>query len=289
MGKLDARGGVDIAEIIVYLCFLATSIILVLRHGFTRKAGWLLILIFSLIRIIGSALHIAAETIDSNNINIQIAAGIFESAGVSPLLGATLGFLGTVTQGSLDRDPIIARVIRAMGLLTTVALVLSIVGGTQSGSTSSISDANEGNTLRHVSVILFLVLYILIVLLHGYFWRQRDLILKHRRQLLLGISLALPFLGIRVLYMILSAFSPNVIAVPGATQPSRNSLSKFNTFTGEWQINFVMAVLMEMIVIGVYTVVGIMTPLSQDFDFEEEGRNRYGGDGDGYHGDMELR
>ncbi|KAI0793359.1 hypothetical protein C8Q75DRAFT_804178 [Abortiporus biennis] len=116
MGKLDARGGVDIAEIIVYLFFLATSIILVLRYGFNRRAGWLPILIFSLIRIIGAALHLATETIDfdADNVSLQVAASIFESAAVSPLLGATLVFLATVAQGGLDTNTLVTRGTRVM-------------------------------------------------------------------------------------------------------------------------------------------------------------------------------
>ena len=68
-----------------------------------------------------------------------------------------------------------------MGVIATVALALAIAGGVELGSATKQSDVNQGNTLRHVGAILFVVLYGLIILMHGYFYLEFDNIRKHRR------------------------------------------------------------------------------------------------------------
>lgn len=46
--KLDQRGDIAIAEIVLYVPILLLSIVLVLRHGATRKAGWIFFAILSI-------------------------------------------------------------------------------------------------------------------------------------------------------------------------------------------------------------------------------------------------
>ena len=82
-------------------------------------------------------------------------------------------------------------------------------------------------------------------------------------QLLAGISLALPFLGVRVVYSIVSSYSGSPI--PGSTS-AHNSLAKFNMSNGTWWIYLVMGLLMEYIVVCIYTVVGLKTPTQRDGD-----------------------
>ena len=80
-------------------------------------------------------------------------------------------------------------------------------------------------------------------------------------KLLVGISCALPFLLVRVIYSVLSGYSPS--AVPG--QPAaHNSLSKFSSQTGSWGIYLVMSVLMELIVIFIYIATGLSIRLQDD-------------------------
>ena len=46
--KLDQRGDIAIAEIVHYVPILLLSIVLVIRHGAARKAGWILFAILSI-------------------------------------------------------------------------------------------------------------------------------------------------------------------------------------------------------------------------------------------------
>ena len=45
---IDQRGGIAIAEIILYFPILILSIFLIVRHGATRKAGWIFFAILSI-------------------------------------------------------------------------------------------------------------------------------------------------------------------------------------------------------------------------------------------------
>lgn len=45
---LDTRGDISIVEIIFYIPILATSLIITLRHGFSRRAGWIFLLILAI-------------------------------------------------------------------------------------------------------------------------------------------------------------------------------------------------------------------------------------------------
>ncbi len=113
--KLDERGYIAIAELVLYIPILLLSIVLVVRHGAARKAGWIFFAILSigepcnsllltssmrlivghLARIVGGITHIIWEQ-NPNNTTLQTTFSILESAGLSPLLMATLGFLSTV-------------------------------------------------------------------------------------------------------------------------------------------------------------------------------------------------
>jgi len=263
MGSLDARGIIAVVEIVVYVPLLVISILLTLRHGFRRRAGWVFLLIFFLMRIIGSAIHIASEKENSNSLSLHITYSILEGAGVSPLLLATLGFLATTAQLGLDDRAVVTRGSHLMGLIALVAFAITIAGGVLAGSSSEPSQINQGITLRHAGVILFVVLVFLMVVMVSFFWRNKDDIMRHRQKLLLCISASLPFLAVRVLYSVLSAWAP--IYVPGSPPPSDSGMGKFNSTTGKWGIYLVMSVIMEFIVVLIYTYGGITIPLKDDF------------------------
>ena len=70
---------------------------------------------------------------------------------------------------------------------------------------------------------------------------------SNRSQLLIAISSALPFLFIRLLYTMLSAFNPT------------NSI--YNPISGEISVYVLMYVLMECIAVLIYVTAGFMLPL----------------------------
>ena len=83
-----------------------------------------------------------------------------------------------------------------------------------------------------------------------------------------AITATLPFLAVRVLYTVLSSFSP--LGIPGVDTGSQ-SLAKFNSSTGTFGIWLFMAPIMEFVVIVIYVSVGIMTPLQNDYRVASNG------------------
>ncbi|TFK93049.1 hypothetical protein K466DRAFT_479360 [Polyporus arcularius HHB13444] len=265
---LDARGNIAAAEIALYIPVLLIGVFLALRHGFKREAGWVFLVVLSIVRIIGGVTHVLSEHDPSNSTERTIYS-IMEAAGLSPLLTASLGFLRTVTQYSpLEENTLLTRGLRIVGLIGTIGLALAISGGVSAGDATSQSDLNSALTQRHAGVILFIVMYAGVVGTTIFCWQSRSLILRYRRQLLIGVTATLPFLGIRVLYSVLSSFSPYPLQIVDGQQvlsiPSNSGLGKFSTVSSEWGLYLIMSVLMEYIAVIIYVVVGIITPLGKD-------------------------
>ncbi|KAI0662460.1 hypothetical protein C8Q70DRAFT_931321 [Cubamyces menziesii] len=269
---LDARGIISIVVIVIYVPILVAGIFLSVRNGFARKAGWISLVVLSIIRIIGAVTHILSEE-NPTNVTDRIIYGIMESAGTSPLLIATVGFLRTTTQFGLDGTTLVIKGLRLAGLASLVGLILAIIGGSEIGNATTQSALNTGTNLRHSGAIIFAVVYGVTVLLTAYCWANKSVILKYRQRLLTGIIITLPFIFVRVLYGVLSSFAPSPFAIVDGqlvpTAPSNSGLAKFSSTSSEWAIYLIMSVLAEYISVFIYTVFGIITPLSKDaVDYE---------------------
>lgn len=82
----------------------------------------------------------------------------------------------------------------------------------------------------------------------------------------------------RIIYSVLSAFSPSVQTKSNGSISSPDSgLAKFNSVSGEWQIYLGMAVIMEILVIGTYVGFGITLPISKE---DDNYRETYSGSAD---------
>ncbi|EJF58410.1 hypothetical protein BD309DRAFT_606118 [Dichomitus squalens] len=263
---LDARGIIAIIEIIIYIPILCLGIFLSFRHGFARNAGWIFLVILALIRLIGGVSHILSENNPGNSTERTMYV-ILEAAGLAPLLSATLGFLRTVSQYSLDNTLVMTRGLAVLTLVSTIGLVLTIYGGTKMASASSEDSLNSGSDLRHAGIILFIVVWVGCALVTFYVWRQKDLILRYRRRLLNAITFTLPFLAVRVAYGVLSSFAPFPVSFQNGQEVANNGdsgLAKFSSTSSSWGAYLVMSVLMEYIAVSIYAIVGVITPLSKD-------------------------
>lgn len=92
--------------------------------------------------------------------------------------------------------------------------------------------------------------------------------------MLTAITVALVPLAVRLIYNILSAFSPAPTLSSGeivSSNPS-SSLAKFNSFSGSWQLYLVMFVLMELLVVLIYVIAGMMMPIIKYNDHTEESK-----------------
>jgi len=227
------------------------------------------LVILSIMRVVGGVTHILSETTEKSSIALRITYGICESAGTSPLLLATMGFLQTAGSGALDNHFIMTRGVRLAGLVSTVGLILAIVGGVKAGDASTESDITTGTKLRRIGVVLFLVVYLFDVLFHVVLWSESSRLLMNRRKYLQRVTLALPFLSVRVLYTLLSGFAPSEESIGSNGQvifTNNNSvLEKFSQTSGNWAIYLVMSVLAEFAVVLIYTILGLTVNLDNDY------------------------
>jgi len=69
-------------------------------------------------------------------------------------------------------------------------------------------------------------------------------------QLLWGITVALPFLGVRIAYAIIAAWSSSDLF--GRNLSSNATLAKLNPVTGDWVWYLVLGLIMEYAVVALY-------------------------------------
>jgi len=264
---LDTRGIISVIELIAYIPLLIISACLIFKHGFGKKEGWVYLVLLSVIRITGGVTHVMSEHESSPSSNLLIVVGVTEASGVSPLLLATLGFLGTVSQLGFEDVVILPRALLGMKLLSHVALALTIAGGVKVGTNETpdgVDDINSGIKLRRIGVVLFVIQLAATMAITVVFWGKGTRILKHRRTLLKAITASIPFLAVRVLYAILSAWSPTGLPFPGVNN-GPSAFKPFNSTMGNAGIYLVMSVIMEFIVVIIYVTAGLMIPLQNDY------------------------
>lgn len=94
IGVFTYRDGVAVAQMVCFAIFLGFGFLLCSRHGFSRSSGWLILLTFSILRLLASAFQLA--TINYPSRSVYGGALICQSIGLSPLTVLNLGLLSRV-------------------------------------------------------------------------------------------------------------------------------------------------------------------------------------------------
>ncbi|KAJ2893904.1 hypothetical protein MKZ38_008128 [Zalerion maritima] len=149
MAHLSPQHDVAIAEVIFYSFAFLTAIFLALQHGFGKSAGWYLVVLFTLIRLLGAAMYLATLQ-DPTNISLYIGAATLQSAGVTAIIMVQVAFLGkcvglathenvigrdgqkTEEEGKASIAQVSTGRLRVVQLLLLAGLICGIVGGTKS-------------------------------------------------------------------------------------------------------------------------------------------------------------
>ena len=248
MGAITYSDAIAIAQIVYYSPALLASIFICVRHGFAKASGWFFLILFCLIRIIGASAELSTITNPTSTaITIALVCAIF---GTSPLLLSSLGLISRIYYSILENWSFAFQffIIRAIQIPATIALILCIVGATSVKNPIEI----ESNTLVHVGIVLFLLVYIIIVALAGVAMCYRKRVPGEEKIILTAVVLALPVIFVKILYAMLLAFSGN---------------SNFSLVGGSKTIQLCMSVLEEMVVVLLYILAGLRvqsTPLPED-------------------------
>jgi len=249
---LDIRGKIAAAEIAFYILWVVLTTLLVIRYAFRRDAGWFFLLIFSLSRITEGALIVAGEL--NGHIPLFSAAYIMQYSCLFALLFAALGFIGMAGQSSYSESPRVATVLRLVGSLGFIGLGLCIAGGVL--GTQKQADQVMAASLRRAGVCLYAVVFVNLVVIQFLAWSQRFLLKRNRQSLLLGIFLVIPFLGVRIAYAVISAFSSSDLY--GIHPSSDPNLKKLNPVTGQWYLFLVLGPVMEYMAVSLYLFASVV-------------------------------
>jgi hypothetical protein len=88
-GVFTYRDGVAVIQLVFYSISLAFGIVLCLRHGFRRSEGWVILLTFSILRLLAGGFQLA--TINNPTNAVYGGALICQGIGLAPLTLLNLG------------------------------------------------------------------------------------------------------------------------------------------------------------------------------------------------------
>lgn len=134
-----------------------------------------------------------------------------------------------------------SRIIQIAQLPTTIALVLCIAGGIDEVD-SSASKIAHGRNLTKIGIIIFLVIYLILFALTTITMKDVGNAPRGEKRIYMVVVIALPFIAVRLLWSILSAFTHN---------------SDFSIMSGKPLVQLFMATLEEFIVVVFYTLAGL--------------------------------
>ncbi len=267
MTNITSKGGLAIAELVfLYVDLLEISgpltltfvhsapalivaIFILFRHGFRRQLGWIYLVLLSLLRIIGASVVLYMESTGDESTSLYVTAAITSAVGTAPLLLLLLGVLSRIHDSlSITGANISPQIFRVIQLVSTVALILAIVGGVdQDGSNPS--DAHTGHELSEAASILFLAVLIILAAIAVLTFFRVSAVPQSEQKLVWAALAALPFLLVRVLYTVIVSFSH-----PG---------SPFYFQDVDVYISAFMQFLMEAIVVMLFVAAGLATPKKQ--------------------------
>lgn len=248
----------NIVEIVYFGPALLASAFVCVKHGFSRESGWLLLVILSLVRVIGASTGIAAIE-DSTNTNLVICSLIMAGIGSTLMVATLTGIVNRIDSGS-GRSPLPPRVRKLVQTIGLAAVVLSIVGGTKIAG-SDPDTRSDGYTYTKAAIILVLVQYLASIAILSFSTLSMRYILAGDRTLFFCVSIAAPFVLVRVIYSICAAFNP--------TSSIFSPRSDTNTAIA---VRAVLGIAMEIIAVSLFVFGGIKTPKISKGERSEENK-----------------
>lgn len=240
---IGSKGGLAIAEIVFWSPALIVGIFLGTRHGFGRSQGWIFISILSVLRLIGASCELYIITKHDYNTSLLTTAAICDAIGVAPLLMALSAFMSRVHKG-MEHGGLPLSAFQPVLLLAMIGLILAIVGGTFEADGGS--QSQTGRDLMKAASIIFLAIWAFIAGIIVLTIMRISAVLPNERNLARTGLIAVPFLLVRVIYSVCSAFSH-----PGGV---------FYIFDINVYAEAFMQFMMEAIVVCLYIFAGLTTP-----------------------------
>ena len=197
---------VDFVEIVYFVPALPFTIWVCVMHGFNREAGWLLLTVLSLVRIVGAATGVAAWKEPTNESLVETSI-ITSSIGSATLVAALTGVVNRIDTGT-GGSSLSPRTRTWLQIIGLVSVILCIVGGTKLAD-SDPETRSEGQSYIKACIILVLIQLLATAMILSLSARKWRYIWEGDRILFFVAAACLPFVLVRVIYSICAAFNPN--------------------------------------------------------------------------------
>jgi len=241
---LSPSEDLDIAELVFFAPAILIAGFVVYKHWHQRNIGWLSLVFISLFRTVGAATGIA--NVHGPSRGLLITSDVMQNFGLISLLMACSGLSRHIYE-SMSSSKIPARLFHLAHSTLVAGLIMSIVASTDIFSTIP-PHQSHGKTLLRAAEALFLAVFIFIVLtsLRGVIFIGR--VTQSERRLALGVAASLPFLGVRIIYSLLTVYldKPKYFS---SYSPEKTAVI----------VHALMGVLPELIIVGILLFVGITT------------------------------
>ncbi|OAA47414.1 hypothetical protein BBO_02869 [Beauveria brongniartii RCEF 3172] len=210
----DRYDGLAVAQILLYTPFLGGAIMLCLRHGLAKSAGWRYLAVLALVRLVGSALRLASLSSPTNQ-SLYIGWLVLGGLGLGPLILMLLGLLSrtfaSMRRNGHDIVPPLAH--RAIQTLMLVAVILLLVGGFSStltvspggGGGSGAPEISYATTSRAGSAIMIAV-YVLLCAETLLAFVNQGYVAQGEHRIVLAVVVCLPFVLVRLMYSAIIVF-----------------------------------------------------------------------------------
>lgn len=241
MMGLSSRDALNIVELTFYVPALGLSIWVLLKHGFGRQAGWVYLAILGLVRIIGASTGLAA--INNHSTGLVQASFVCYGIGLSPLLFAMLGIVKRVNEGMHSKG-VPPKYMGYLSIPLLVGLILGIVGSTKAFDSNPNGRSSSSSYIKAAVILYALALVALSAIAMFNLARQHSMI-EGEKRLALAVAASIPFLIVRILYSIISAFD----------RSSKVFKSTSNSTTAVI-VQAIMSSTMEFIVVIIYLAAG---------------------------------
>jgi len=195
------RNILSIIELSFFTPALVLSLILSKRHGFRSDLGWAGINLLALFRLAGASTEIASSYYPTNSPLLTVSI-ILQNFGLASLLVAITGILKRINNTTDPRAALPARSFNLILIPTSLAILLSIIGATQSITPTTISPT-LGHLLQKIAALLFVAVFATLVLIIIWTFVNRSCLLPSKKPLLTASVLSVPFMAVRMAYAVL--------------------------------------------------------------------------------------
>ncbi|KAM3506199.1 hypothetical protein MY10362_002522 [Beauveria mimosiformis] len=206
----DTYDGLAVAQILLYTPFLGGAIMLCLRHGLAKSAGWRYLAVLALVRLVGSGLRLASLSSPTNQ-SLYIGWLVLGGLGLGPLILTLLGLLSRIfasmRRNGHDIVPPLAH--RAIQTLMLVAIILLLVGGFSSTLTVSAGGGSPEITYTAMSragSAIVIAVYVLLCAETLLAFVNQGYVAQGEHRIVLAVVVCLPFVLVRLVYSAMLVF-----------------------------------------------------------------------------------